>query len=187
MTTSHANPVTFAIDPKYQNEKGIQVAIEYIDNTFNITAGQPVVQLPSIKTDVNKPGLIEIDVNCGRKKSKPVADSFNTYDAGWGFLCNTTFDISYTIKPAELNFYYGLNLIFTKETELDKSDRIALYVAQGSNLLGNNWWIGGPEWALESYSSGGQFITLQYPDKHIVSVSISTRTLFHNNNFSIAP
>ena len=125
MTSSHTNNVILQSDD-------IQ-SIIYIDGTFVITDGQPYDSGPTPK-NLGK-GQWEITVNCGRKKSDPVADKFNG-------LCGGALH-EYAPQgggggtPDQLNFMFGVQVTFANATP------ITLYLAQGSNSSHNNWWIGG--------------------------------------------
>lgn len=75
-TTSHDNTVT--IDDR--SSKTIK-SISYVNGSLQITSDQPSSPPPSIAMKNN---VWEITLKAGRKKSKPVADGFNSVCGGKG-------------------------------------------------------------------------------------------------------
>ena len=103
-----------------------------MNDSFHITSGQPFT--------------------CGRSASSSVADLFNTAvgspNHSWcGPYTSLPSPVS-TVQPAELNFYFAVDVTFT-----GVSSPVRVYLGQGSQLhVTNNWWIGGPA-ILNTYPS----------------------------------
>ncbi|HLJ65482.1 MAG TPA: hypothetical protein VKT70_15320 [Stellaceae bacterium] len=110
-------------------------SIEYLEGTFAISDGQSADLPPVIKKDGSK---WSIDINCGRKKTAPVADAFIMLCGGSEYIYN--YYASFDSVPSELNFYFAVKIVFDANGE---SKEFIIYLAQGSNTLGENWWIGG--------------------------------------------
>ena len=105
--------------------------IQYVDGTFQITQGQ-LYQLPP--TIVQSGSEWNITVLANRHNSSPVANDFNIATGGSGHeYAGWTFEDT---SPAELNFYFGVDLTFGSET-------VPVHLGQGHTGFNNNWWIGG--------------------------------------------
>lgn len=135
MTTSHSNKV------KIKNS-AIK-SIQYVDNSFIITDGQPSSPPPSI----NQSGdTWTIDIECGRKGNSSVASQFVAISGGVGHVFSPSDNNDST--PDKLNFFFGIRVGFQLGDEMFYVD---LYVGQGHQAwLRNNWWIGGRFIALHS-------------------------------------
>lgn len=125
MTTKHHNVITLSANEINK--------ITYIPNSFCISDGQPFDPAPVIKKNG---GVWTIDMNCGRHKTMSVADRFIILCGGEDYIYNSK---SYSRIPEELNFYLGLKIQFSIGAS---SVDMNFYVAQGSNVIDNNWWIG---------------------------------------------
>lgn len=126
LVSSHHNEVTL---------NGSMIRSVAYNGTFDITKGQPKRLPPTIG---GADGRWIVDLYCGRKKSAPVAQGYVVQCGGaqHAFNSHTFFDEA----PKELNFYAGLRV----ELNIDGQAAIVeLYVAQGSNIGSNNWWLGG--------------------------------------------
>lgn len=128
MATSRSNKV------KISNRSII--SIEYIDNSLNITNGQPSTIPPSISQS-GKDWTIEI--KCGRKGSDGVASSFVSSCGGQGHLYSPGTFID--DKPGKLNFSFAVQVGFLIA---GNNYYVELHLAQGHSGASNNWWIGGP-------------------------------------------
>jgi hypothetical protein len=112
--------------------------IDYIDGSFDITAGQASSPPPQI-TQSGSEWTIGIQAN--RENSSLVAKKFNSVTGGAGHVYPTW---AMTDRaPAELNFYFGINVSVGADT-------VSLYLGQGHTGLDNNWWIGGSALAVQS-------------------------------------
>lgn len=125
-TSSHHNVITI---------RGSSIASINYNGTFAITHGQPSQVPPEIKQNGD---TWTVDFYCGRKKSSPVANGFNGFTGGANHARNPYSSGDRT--PAELNFYGGVNVGLKVGTIVYP---VTLYLAQGSNVWGNNWWVGG--------------------------------------------
>ena len=143
--------------------------IEYVENSFHITSGQPSMLPPTIeKGEDGKTWVITID--CGRSASSGVASSFNSAvgstNHSWCGPYNATFGVASTDKPGDLNFYFAVNVSFTYGTE-----PVTVYLGQGNQVhLFNNWWIGGPA-ILNTYPSYSRVVYFYVDPNHIYLVS----------------
>ncbi|WFN37894.1 hypothetical protein L1994_05795 [Methanomicrobium antiquum] len=109
-------------------------SIKFIENSLVITPEQP----NSLPPDISNSGDIwTIDLNCGRKGDKSVAEKFTNISGGGAhvFSPNSTKDEN----PSQLNFYFGILVEFNLE---GKKYMMNLYLGQGHQVR-NNWWIGG--------------------------------------------
>ncbi len=109
-------------------------SINYIQNSLVITSGQPSSPPPSI-TQTGADWTITL--KCGRKKSEPVATSFNATTGGTVHEYAPDIDSD---SPEELNFYFGVKVTMLSG---GTSATTTLYLGQGSHGGTNNWWIGG--------------------------------------------
>jgi hypothetical protein len=99
-TTSHDNRVTIDDRPS----KNI-TSISYVSGSLQITSGQPASPPPSIAVKNN---VWEITLKAGRKKSKPVADGFNSVCGG----VSKVYAKGQGDTHAELNFYFAVAISF---------------------------------------------------------------------------
>lgn len=92
---------------------------------------QEVINLDKIK-DTNSELCLRF--KAGRNKTKEVANEFNRLTGGAKHLITT--QTTTNKSPSELNFYIAIKII------IDNNELDNIYIAQGSNISGNNWWIG---------------------------------------------
>ncbi|HEX7808382.1 MAG TPA: hypothetical protein VF608_06655 [Thermoanaerobaculia bacterium] len=143
MTTSHENVVVLISSDISR--------VTYVNDSFHITSGQPFTVPPTI-TEQQDDETFTITLSCGRSASSNIADMFNSAvgspNHSWcGPYTSLPSPVS-TIQPAELNFYFAVDVTFT-----GVSSPVRVYLGQGSQLhLTNNWWIGGPA-ILNTYPS----------------------------------
>lgn len=109
------------------------VSAEYIPNSLIATVGQPTEE--PVVVDVTE-GVVTIIAQSGRKKSKPIADSFKRKSSEFYMTTQGGSDGS----PHELNFMFSLKLKFKDGKE------ITAHLGQGNRMLvRNNWWFGSPD------------------------------------------
>jgi len=106
-------------------------SITCVPNSLVITAGQPSKTPPSIEV---KDHVFKITLEAARKKTAPVADSFNSASGGRSKEYAPSGGGGST--PKELNFYFAVTIQFA-------GGSATVYLGQGSYSLTNNWWIGG--------------------------------------------
>lgn len=104
--------------------------VEYIPKSLIATKGQPIEE--PIKVDI-RDGIVTIVVNSGRKKSKPIAESFKRLSTAFKMTTQGGSDGA----PHELNFMFSVKL------KLKNKKTITVHLGQGSRMgIRNNWWIG---------------------------------------------
>lgn len=153
LATLHSNTIT--VDDTAS--KTIQW-ITYVPNSLVITGGQPSQPPPAIEV---KDNVFKITLKAGRKKSKAVADSFNSASGGGPKVYAPSGGGG---TPGELNFYFAVTIQFAGGTA-------TVYLAQGSYGLTNNWWIGGSPIFSEDkprleYRSGADVVTNSLSGDH---------------------
>ena len=102
------------------------------NGVWDVTDGQqayppPVVYPPAA-------GEWRIAFKAGRKKSNAVAAAFNERTGGSGYDFSPADPRN--DSPEELNFFFGVDIQIS-------NGPVTVYLAQGSNPMENNWWIGG--------------------------------------------
>jgi len=167
---SHTNIVTI----QGPDVEGSQITgLNYVLNTFSITAGQPWVDGPIALFDSDH-NLWTIKVDCGRQGSSAVADTFN---AAAGSTYNEIAKLTEAKAPGELNFCFEINIAFSLVPGYTK-----VYLGQGStDGLVNNWWIGGPA-VLNSWPGASANAFLMPDAGHIYWLSFP-----HDNAILLAP
>ena len=130
----HDNLMAFlqAPPPSWQTDPPAQPTLSFqfdYDEDYVITAGQP---WQGVTADGGMPGAaLEVTAKAGRHKSPSPAEWFNDRSAlmlGYG-LENS--------RPEELNFAFAGTLVINGSS-------YPVYLGQGSDLLGNDWWLGVP-------------------------------------------
>jgi phospholipase C len=154
--SSHENKIT--IDDSAS--KTIK-SITYVNGSLQITAGQPSSVPPAIPTPKNN--VWEITLQAGRKKSAPVANSFNSVCGGKSKEYAPSGGGGGT--PDELNFYFAVTIGFTT------GGSATIYLGQGNYGTTNNWWIGGsPIFSAAKprleYQAGGKIVTNEIGGDH---------------------
>jgi len=111
-------------------------SISYIQNSFNITAGQSFDLPPTFSVDAG--GVWTMSINCGRNASTEVAAAFTNACGG---IIHVDAPDGGGGAPDDLNFFFGAVVTF----QLDANTQVSttLYFGQGSYFSTNNWWIGG--------------------------------------------
>lgn len=109
-------------------------SMSYIDGSLVITAGQPSSPPPTV---VQSGDEWEITLQCGRKNSKQVAESFNRISGG---SAHEFTQATIATSPDELNFYFGMNVVVVSGTTQFPME---FYFGQGSYDTTNDWWMGG--------------------------------------------
>ena len=126
MAFLQAPPPSWQMPPPAQPT--LAFAFDY-DDDYVVTTGQP---WQGLSTEGGTPGSpLEITAKAGRHKSDPPATWFNQRSAlllGYGLEDS---------KPEELNFAFSGNLVINGTS-------YPIYLGQGSDLLGNDWWLGVP-------------------------------------------
>lgn len=125
------------------------------NGTVRVTGGQPYdpPPVPSVQW--------QVDFVCGRHGGDSVASDFKSICGGQD--ANMLGLSTSASHPAQLNFYYGVNVTFFNQTST-----VTLYLGQGNDGFGsNNWWIGGPQ--LQNGGQGYAVITL--PDGSSINVA----------------
>lgn len=139
----HENEFRFFI-PDSNNT--IEPSVKKIDLVYHssiVTTGQR----SNVGFDFNqfKDNTLKIIFNSGRKKSEDIAKEFKKFTEGRTLLGHCRGSCGEVTEPKELNF-----LITTMLYINDSPVKGNLYIAQGSNVLGNNWWIGGDQGGFEN-------------------------------------
>jgi hypothetical protein len=165
-TEEHANEVTL-------NFTGLGVTGATFGGFVEITEGQPLNVPPTIvQSGSGDTVTLDVTLEAGRSASGQTAVDFTSDSGGAGFVWSkgSVFDDT----PGGLNFFFSLNVASTLEN-------FTVYLGQGSNLFGNNWWIGSPNLS-QMQSSGGPVALLTLNDlKFVVSAPA-----FNFNTFDIA-
>lgn len=123
MSTS-SNTVTIT------DNTGLLNTIAY-NGTLNYTTGETCEPPPSV---TQKGNVWTITLDCDRKGSSPVADSFINAVGGGTHMYADGQDSGDT--PDELNFYFGVTL--TPKSGVP----VAVDLGQGHYSTTNNWWFG---------------------------------------------
>lgn len=127
MTSSHSNKIDITC--------GDIESIQYIVGSLTITDGQPSSPPPGISRSGD---TWTIDMACGRKGSKAVADAFVQACGGAGQVCSPSALSDAT--PGDLNFFFGIRVGFRLGSDIGY---LEFHVGQGHRASRNNWWIGG--------------------------------------------
>ena len=129
-------------------------------SAWMVTQGQPANPPPRVTLQTGGPPYgWSIEFDAGRFQSNEVAGQFNNL-CGANECVNTGLGAT---SPTGLNFYFGLDL--TLESN-GNTATVTVYMAQGSDGLDNNWWIGG-----DNISNQGVLTAWVGPD--LVAISIS--------------
>lgn len=119
------------------------IEISYLEDIFMITEGQPASPPPRIVPNYS---TWTVTLDCGRKKSAPVAEAFVRLCAGEEHL-HCFVDAS-NPAPDELNFFFGLSIRLQARGGTMDADILfgqgSFLSAQGEPAATNNWWIGSP-------------------------------------------
>jgi hypothetical protein len=113
-------------------------AVSYIDSSLNITSGEDYELPPSI---VRSGYEWKITLQADRKGSDAVADAFNT-TVGGAIHEYAPDQPGTDAQPDSLNFFFGVRITWNVGG-LRVTDEV--YLGQGHNITGNNWWIGANE------------------------------------------
>lgn len=148
MAFLQAPPPPFQTDPPAQPTLSLQFVY---GGAYVVTAGQP---WQGVTSEGGMPGsALEITAAAGRHKSTPPAAWFNH---------NTGLLIGYALeddRPGELNFAFAGTLVISALADgvPTRSTSYPIYLGQGSDLLGSDWWFGapitqgnGPGWTITS-------------------------------------
>ena len=120
---THMNTVTLQ-GPNLQKVRAISGSVV-------ITDGQDIESGPMV---AGAGGSWSIDLDCGRHKSKLVADKFKGVTRGeYHMFAPNGGSLE---GPKELNFFYEAELTINAKN-------YTIWLAQGSFSSTNNWWIGG--------------------------------------------
>lgn len=111
-------------------------AMTYVEGSFHITDGEGYELPPNIVSPSGTNGW-QILLSAQRKASSSVAADFASLAGGTPH----EFAPGQDAAPKELNFCYGINMTF--QINASTTTMVTLYLAQGSYLATNNWWIGG--------------------------------------------
>ena len=138
MTEIHQNDVNIYSDSV--------TSISYVANSFILSTGQPFAPHPPAPpvsaAYAGSDGSLLIwraTAFCGRHKTSLPAEYFVSRSGGQQRLFGL--NVASDTTPSELNFAFGLDiglLISGGGTSIQR-----LYFGQGSNINGNNWWVGG--------------------------------------------
>jgi len=126
--------------PDPPRQPSLTLSLVFAD-AFVISDGQP---WQGVETSGGTPGsALEVTVLAGRHDTSPPADWFNERAdllLGYGVLDD---------RPSELNFAFAATLV------IDGSP-YPIYLGQGSDLAGDDWWLGtpfivdGPSWTRDA-------------------------------------
>jgi hypothetical protein len=150
MAFVQAPPPTWLTDPPPQ--PSLSLGLEYGD-AFAISAGQP---WQGVQTTGGTPGtVLEVTVKAGRHDTAPPAEWFNE---------RADLLLDYAViddTPSELNFAFAANLVINGSS-------YPIYLGQGSDLAGDDWWLGtpfivdGPSWTKDEkgylHTPDGQYV-----------------------------
>jgi hypothetical protein len=133
--------------------------ISYLNNSLQISSGQPSKVPPAIKVKNN---VWEITLQAGRQQTSAVANSFNSLCGGEAKEYAPSAGGG---TPNELNFFFGISITFQNGVSG------TIYLAQGSCGTTNNWWIGGsPIFSDDTprleYQGGGKIYTNKLSGDH---------------------
>ena len=133
--------------------------ISYIDNSLQISSGQPSKVPPAIKVKNN---VWQITLQAGRHQTGAVANSFNSLCGGKAKLYAPSGGGD---TPDELHFFFGISIAFQNGVSG------TIYLAQGSYGTTDNWWIGGsPIFSQDrprlEYQGGSKIYTNSLSDDH---------------------
>lgn len=110
-------------------------SVEYVQGSQVVTKGQPVSENVKVST---VDGVTTILFRAGRKKSKPVADTFAARIGGNGH--------AYAPHGGSGGLPKELNFTFTIVVKWKNGNTSTIELGQGSTILQrNNWWIGSTE------------------------------------------
>ncbi|WP_119342711.1 hypothetical protein [Facilibium subflavum] len=98
---------------------------------FDVSSGQPYQT--NLSENQYKDGFLEMNFQAGRHKTGAVADSYRSYVGDHSSYARNTSDD----YPGELNFYFYGALKINGSPVIND-----VYLGQGSNNSGNNWWFG---------------------------------------------
>ena len=125
-----------------------------------VSPGQPSNPPPVVTPQTGGTGNgWNIEFDAGRQQTSYVASQFNNL-CGANECVNTGLGAT---SPTGLNFYFGLDL--TLESN-GNTATVTVYMAQGSDGLDNNWWIGG-----DNISNQGVLTAWVGPD--LVAISLA--------------
>ncbi len=153
LVSKHSNVVTI------NDNSRVISGMSYVTGSLKITDGQPYDLPPSFS---GSNGKWKITLEAGRKKTKPVADTFNSNCGG---ASKEYAPSGGGGTPDELNFQFGVTISF------QSGGSATVYLAQGSYATTNNWWIGGaPIFSADKprfeFTSGNTVYTLAMSGDH---------------------
>jgi len=128
MSTPSKNVLTIT------DKSGTITAMSYVQNSAVVSQGQKS-SLPPTVTQSGR--VFTLTIYADRKKTTPVADSFNAASGGTAYEYAASGGGG---TPNQLNFYFAVQVSF--ETAQGTGSGV-LYVAQGNYSTTNNWWLGG--------------------------------------------
>jgi hypothetical protein len=167
MAILQAPPPSWQMPPPAQPTLTFQ--FDY-DDEYIVSAGQPWGGVSSGMPS----SLLQITAAAGRHKSTPPAQWFNQRSA---LVLGYALEDS---RPDELNFAFSGTLTIN-------GTPYPIYLAQGSDLLGNDWWLGvpagGPGQGAWAKTDAGYLLT---PDgRYIVCPKNGGFYGSHNNAFQV--
>jgi phospholipase C len=153
LVTKHNNVVTL------EDQSGVISSISFVAGSIVVTSGQPHDDYVSI---ASSDGVFKISFGSGRKKSSPVADTFDSRSGGSSKEYAPSGGGG---TPKELNFTFAVTLNFYS------GGSATVNLAQGSYGFTNNWWIGGAHiFSFDTprleYTSGNTVYTLAMSGDH---------------------
>jgi phospholipase C len=127
-TSSQSNVVTIT------DQSNMITSISYVGGSLKVSEGQPKKK-PTIAKAGN---VFTITLDAGRQKTTPIADKFNSLCGGQN---NEYAPSGGGGTPSQLNFFFGVEI---QINYLGTPGYILVFLAQGSDWEGNNWWMGSP-------------------------------------------
>lgn len=148
--------------------------VTWIPDTLRVSQGQQSGQDPKISRDGDR---WLIDVYCGRHKTSDLTVEFNAVNASQNHMWNPS---ASDRRPTELNFFVGVQVEFLVNETLRE---VVFYFAQGSNVLGNNWWIASS--SMVSVPGKSRIVPVISPSGQVIQVlEISSSAA---NVFTVTP
>ncbi len=106
----------------------------YVANSVVVSAGQDYTSPPTVSQSGR---VFTLTFYANRKKTTPVADSFNSASGGTAFEYAASGGGG---TPDQLNFYFAVQINFQTA---QGTGTTLLNIGQGNYATTNNWWIGG--------------------------------------------